>query len=72
MFRRILLLLSVAALMAVMLAVTASVALAASDQSCDNYSDKIVKISERITDGKLSEGDIQSHFNWRKNISGPC
>jgi hypothetical protein len=49
-----------------------STAKAASEQSCDNWTDRHIKSHERMDDGKLSNGDIQSHDNGIKNRDNVC
>ena len=45
---------------------------AATERSCDNWTDRHIKSHERMDDGKLSNGDIQSHDNGIKNRDNVC
>ncbi len=49
-----------------------SIATAATDQSCDNWTDRHIKTHERLEDGKVSNGDIKSHDNGIKNRDNVC
>jgi hypothetical protein len=45
---------------------------AATERSCDNWIDRHIKSHERMDEGKLSNGDIQSHDNGIKNRDNVC
>lgn len=49
-----------------------STATASTEQSCDNWTDRHIKSHERMDDGKLSNGDIQSHDHGIKNRADVC
>jgi hypothetical protein len=70
--KRIFAVLAVAVVMAAMMAVTAGVALAATDQSCANWDERNFRAHDRLFDGKESNGDIQSHNNVHKNFDNVC
>jgi hypothetical protein len=49
-----------------------SIATAATEQSCDNWTDRHIKSHERLEDGKVSKGDIISPDKGVENRDKVC
>jgi hypothetical protein len=72
MLQRIISVLTVLAIMAAMMVVTASAALAQSDQACENTEERHDRFLDRIEDPDPSRGALQSHLNSHKPLAHHC